>query len=241
MNLQTAFYTNAGGRENNEDFGSYSIGENNSSGAWFVADGLGGHRDGEVASKIAVSTAIEMFQANPELNSSNIAAIFKTANKNITTDKINFFEKRTTMTGLFVKNDRALWAHVGDSRLYYFNGNRLVLQTKDHSVSQIAVDVGEITPDRIRFHPDRNKLIKVLGSGPDVVPEVTEHETILQPGDAFLLCTDGFWEYVYETEMEIDRSKSRSPTAWLEYMLKRHYRRAPDNCDNYTAMAVFVQ
>lgn len=241
MKLLTAFYTNAGGRENNEDFADYYINESGICGAWFAADGLGGHRDGDIASKAAVGIAIEMFRANPELSSSNISAIFKTANEKVTAGKINFFEKKTTMTGLFVKDGKALWAHVGDSRLYYFSDRRLAFQTKDHSVSQIAVDVGEITFDQIRFHSDRSKLIKVLGGGSDIVPEVTEQETNLQPGDAFLLCTDGFWEYVYETEMEIDLSKSRTPTAWLEYMIKRHYKRAPENCDNYTAVAVFVE
>jgi serine/threonine protein phosphatase PrpC len=111
-----------------------------------------------------------MFSVNPELSSSNITAIFKTANEKVTEGKTNFFEKRTTMTGLFVKDDKALWAYVGDSRLYYFNDRRLAFQTKDHSVSQIAVDVGEITADQIRFHSDRSKLIKVLGGGTDIVP-----------------------------------------------------------------------
>jgi serine/threonine protein phosphatase PrpC len=70
---------------------------------------------------------------------------------------------------------------------------------------------------------------------------VLEKEAVLQSGDSFLLCTDGFWEYVYEIEMEIDLSKSRTPAAWLEYMLKRHYARVPENCDNYTAVAVFIE
>lgn len=240
LKTYTAVFTNQGGRNNNEDYAGYTLTADGEKGVWLVADGLGGHRNGEVASRMAVETMIEMFSLNPDVDESNITALFKTANERILQQSPEYSGMKTTLTALFIENNQALWAHAGDTRLYYFSAGRLSAQTKDHSVSQIAVDVGEISPDQIRHHADRSKLLRALGDNPDVMPAITPAPAQLQAGDAFLLCTDGFWEYVYETEMEIDLSKSLSPDAWLRLMAIRRAERAPEDSDNFTALAVFI-
>ena len=129
--------------------------------------------------------------------------------------------------------------HVGDSRLYYFRNGRLEKQTLDHSVSQIAVLMGEIPQEGIRFHADRNRVLRALGSGnakPDISPLME-----LKEDTAFLLCTDGFWEYVYEREMEETLKEAREPAVWLEKMRGILEKRIPEGNDNFSAAAVFCK
>lgn len=243
MKFITAMLSNVGGRGNNEDYVDYFYNEN-SYGAWITADGLGGHLDGEVASRLAVETSLEEFSANSALEAGNIERVFIAANDAVMNAQENQRPKsgmRTTMVGLFTNLKEVLWAHVGDSRLYFFRKGMVTAQTKDHSVSQMAVSAGEIVYDEIRFHEDRNKLLRVLGNNHKLKVDILETPLQLNSKDAFLLCTDGFWEYVYELEMEIDLAKANSPEEWLNYMYGRLYKRAEGNFDNFSAIAVFVE
>ena len=97
---------------------------------------------------------------------------------------------------------------MGDSRFYFFREGRLLLQTEDHSVPGAVARMGQMRYEDVRFSEDRNKLLKVIGNSEGLNMQSIPKEVELQPGDAFLLCSDGFWEYVYEQEMEIDLSKS---------------------------------
>ena len=146
---------------------------------------------------------------------------------------------RTTIVLLVTDFQSAMWAHIGDSRLYHFRSGRIIFQTKDHSVPQAMADAGDITHESIRFHEDRNRLLRSLGKESDLRPVIQKAPVPLHKGDAFLLCTDGFWEYVTETEMEVDLVKSDKPEQWLQNMEKRIINRADDNNDNYSATAVF--
>ena len=127
--------------------------------------------------------------------------------------------------------------HIGDSRLYHFRDGKLLKQTTDHSVSQMAVFMGEITTHEIRFHEDRNKVLRALGSN-SAKAEISEETELEEGRDAFLLCTDGFWEYVYEQEMEQALSQADSPKDWIRRMQKILQTRVPADNDNFTAAAV---
>lgn len=93
---------------------------------------------------------------------------------------------------------------------------------------------------QIRFHDDRNKLLKVLGNEDDLKLKKLCEPIALERGDAFLLCSDGFWEYIYEVEMEIDLIKSSTPQEWMTFMVKRLLSRVTTNNDNFTAICVFI-
>lgn len=243
MKFITALTSNIGGRDNNDDFASY-VYNDNSYGVWIVADGLGGYTKGDVASKIAVECVIREFETNIDLSPNNLQDILSKANLeviNAQEDKKSINKMRTTIVGLFTDSSKALWAHVGDSRLYFFKNGVITFQTRDHSVSQMAALSGDISPDKIRFHEDRNKLLRSLGNDTEVKIEVLKQPIGVDTGDAFLLCTDGFWELVYDVEMEIDLSKSTSPDMWIKYMIERIYERAPQGRDNFSAIAVFIQ
>ena len=145
---------------------------------------------------------------------------------------------KTTLVFLYIEDGCARWMHIGDSRLYHFSGGHLQSQTMDHSVSQMAVLMGEITPQEIRFHEDRNRVLRALG-GDNAKPDVSAPVILTGGNDAFLLCTDGFWEYVYEEEMEKTLQNAKTPQEWLKSMETILRTRTPADSDNFTAAAVF--
>jgi serine/threonine protein phosphatase PrpC len=147
---------------------------------------------------------------------------------------------RTTSVVLMVSGDRALWGHVGDTRLYHLRGGRIVAQTLDHSVPQALVQTGAIQASEIRRHPDRNRLLRSLGGEEDVAPALLDAPLTLESGDAFLLCSDGLWEHVTETEMEALLRGAGDPDTWLKRLEARVLGVARGAFDNYSATAVFV-
>ncbi|MBO7252716.1 MAG: hypothetical protein J6V25_08825, partial [Oscillospiraceae bacterium] len=140
---------------------------------------------------------------------------------------------------LNIEDGKARWMHVGDSRLYHFVNGKLVHQTTDHSVSQMAVMMGEITTHQIRFHEDRNRVLRSLG-GENAKADVSALLDVSSGNHAFLMCSDGFWEYVYEDEMEKTLQQASDPQAWIDSMEAILKQRIPSNNDNYTAGTVFV-
>ena len=166
-----------------------------------LADGLGGHDLGEVASEIAVDTAISLLE-NPEENS--IGAAIALAGEALLAkkkDDENLFAMRTTLVLAKLQDNTLRYGSIGDSRFYYFRDGKLILRTKDHSVPQMSVDMGTLDESMIRFSDDRNKLLKVLGADEDM-GAIAEYPPIaVESGDALLLCSDGFWEGIVEAEM----------------------------------------
>jgi serine/threonine protein phosphatase PrpC len=129
---------------------------------------------------------------------------------------------------------------VGDSRVYHFYNGKLVFQTRDHSASQLAVMMGEIKPEEIRFHEARSHVLKAIGQANPLKPEISE-EKLLRGNHAFLLCTDGFWEYVTEQEMVKALSESADPSGWLQAMRKIAADRMEPGNDNNTAVVIFLK
>jgi serine/threonine protein phosphatase PrpC len=227
-----------GGRDYNED----NVRHLQSGDAFVavVADGLGGHGGGSDASFIVAEEITDAFVREPQLEQGHLLAIFEKANAVVTDAQSPTNQMKSTGVGLFLKGQTVAWGHAGDSRLYHFINGLLQFQTLDHSVSQMAVFAGEITADQIRHHDDRNRVMKAFGLSEGFKAEIAP-ACLLESGfHAFLLCTDGFWEYVLEPEMEADLQESKSPEAWLNAMLQRLEQRAPENNDNYTAAAIFV-
>jgi PPM family protein phosphatase len=241
MPFATDRITRVGGRQNNEDAcGDLWLGN---AGCWVVADGLGGHRGGETASSLAVQAVLSSFQANPEFSTTALRQHLEAAQQAILKaqkEEPNLAGMRTTIVVLITDSLHALWAHVGDSRLYCLDAGRIAFRTKDHSVVQAMVSAGELSPREIRHHEDRNRLLRCLGnSNGDLRPEFLPQDRTLYRGTTFLLCTDGFWENISEAEMEVDLAKADSPRDWLAKMETRLLERTTEDSDNYTAVAVF--
>lgn len=237
MNVKIAALTDIGGRTNNDD--TVSKRQKDDSSWVFVGDGLGGYAGGKMASEAAAKALMDASHRGSLLIDSRMQEAAAAANEAVlSVQREKRGNMKTTMVFLTIEDGRAKWMHVGDSRLYHFHCGRIVTQTKDHSVSQMAVLMGEITSQQIRFHEDRNRVLRALGSE-SAKPEISQTVMLTSGEDVFLLCTDGFWEYVYEEEMEGLLQKSITPEQWLEAMQQLLLTRVPQDNDNFTAAAVF--
>jgi serine/threonine protein phosphatase PrpC len=242
LEFETALLSSAGGREDNEDCCDFR--RDGQSGLWVLADGLGGHRGGEIASQLAVASALESFNADSRVSAELLTAHMDRAHASLLERQRaepDLAGMRTTVVMLLASDDAAFWAHSGDSRLYWFRGGKLAVQTRDHSVPQRLADAGEIRTDQIRFHEDRSRLLRSLGARQESGATSGTLPGKPEPGDAFLLATDGFWEYVTEPEMEEDLAASSDPQKWLALMEARLCQRAASDSDNYSALAIRVQ
>jgi len=208
--------------------------------AAIVADGLGGHGGGQIASGIAANSIFNMFRREPRIEAEYIRQLFERANQDVLSAQTAQLKMKSTGVALFINKTAAVWGHVGDSRLYCFQDGTLSHQTTDHSVSQMAVFAGEIKKEQIRFHPDRNKVLRAFGGSESLKPEISSVHTLTVGFYAFLLCTDGFWEYVREPEMEIELAKAGAPSDWLQGMIQRLAGRVPKNHDNFSAVSIFI-
>ena len=230
-------YSDVGGRENNED----AVLTLSSGGEYLftVADGLGGHDCGEVASGIAVQILKEAFLRSSPAAPFDCENALEEANRAIIEEQRRTGKKmRTTAATVLIRGGRAEIAHTGDSRVYLFRQGRMFMRTLDHSAAQIAVVMGQISPDEIRRHPDRNVLTRVLGGTDELRADITGVD--LCAGDALLICADGFWEHVTEEQMADALEKSKDPAKWLERMRDIRQRTAPGRSDNHSAAAVYV-
>lgn len=203
-----------------------------------LADGLGGHGGGKTASSAAAQLITGCWEggAAPDV----LRELAGKAHQKVLSLQTPSCQMKTTAVILALEPGRFGWAYAGDSRLYHFDNGRLVWQSRDHSASQIAVLLGQITPDQIRFHEDRSRIYRALGQVDG--GEVDTGEGELGPGrHAFLLCSDGFWEYVCEHEMERELAASATPQQWLDRMRALLRYRVPADNDNNSAAAVWVE
>ncbi|MBF0553864.1 MAG: serine/threonine-protein phosphatase [Nitrospirae bacterium] len=239
--FKTQQFTHKGGRPNNEDYCGFVTLAGLS--CWAVADGAGGHNGGEVASKTAVEAILDAFKAEPGLSVSHLKKYLERAQQEIIIKQKapDTCSMRTTIVLLVSDYNNALWAHAGDSRLYMLKDGRIYFQTKDHSVPQALAGAGQISTEQIRGHQDRNRILKSLGTEGGVSATIMDVKVSVKKGDAFLICTDGFWDNITETEMEIDYAKSETPEAWLKHMRARIVRRVDGEYDNYSAIAVSAE
>jgi PPM family protein phosphatase len=239
--FETATLSAPGGRMDNEDSLGYRMAKG--SGCWALADGLGGHRGGEAASRLAVEAVLSSFEEDPSVMEDALNTHLARANRAVLDRQISEPElahMRTTMVTLIASPQAAMWAHAGDSRLYWFRKGKIQEQTLDDSVPQRLVAAGEISADQIRFHEDRSRLLNSLGTRDQVLRSHREMPGAPQPDDAFLLASDGFWECVTEPEMENDFAATANSEAWIRKMEARLKQRALADHDNYSAIAVRV-
>lgn len=236
MIIKTFCMSDVGGRATNDD--TASIYQERGKAWVYVGDGLGSYAGGKRASKTAGDALLTMAKQGSMLPKERLQDAALLADKAVKDlQKATRGNMKTTLVFLAVEDGKARWMHVGDSRLYHFRDGKVVKQTTDHSVSQMAVFMGEISLHEIRFHEDRNKVLRALG-GDNAKAEISEEVEVIDGRDAFLLCTDGFWEYVYESEMEQALQASVNPKDWVHRMEKILKTRVPSDNDNFTAAAL---
>lgn len=234
-------YTNCGGRDYNEDATGHRVKGNN--GIFLVADGLGGHQYGELASACVRDTLLQGFESGFEGDPGEwLKEKLSAANRNILALQAekNAVLKSTAVV-LTVREGRALWANVGDSRLYYLHDSKIWAYTNDHSVAYKKYRAGEIPREQLATDEDQSCLLRSLGSEDRNEPEFYEENPLLEPGDAFLLCSDGVWEYLQEEEILIDLFKANSARQWAEFLLLRLIDRVRGDHDNLTVLALMIR
>lgn len=226
-------YTDKGGRENNEDF--VAITED----TFVLADGLGGHSNGETASKLAAEYMIRRADEIMSIDNEVLHELIEEVNQVVVLNRMG--DMATTIVTAFVRNGYFNYFNVGDSRLYYFRDKHILIQSRDHSVTQACVDLGEIKPAQMRFHQDRNKLTKALGLKTEIHVSQRFEPIKIKCEDSFLLCSDGFWENIYEDEMIECLCKSNTPQEWVGQMLDIVKKRVKKCHDNISVICVFLR
>lgn len=234
--FESAQISRRGGRETNQD--AVWMGEATGWYCWALADGLGGMGGGELAAQAAVAAFAGVVGGELERMAEAAQSAVLAQQK----AQPEFASMRTTLVVLVSDGRNARWMHCGDSRLYRFRGGRVVDQTLDHSVPQTLVDAGRIEPAEIRQHPDRNRLLRSLGSVEAGMEMSPAWRDVLE-GDAYLLASDGFWEWITEREMETELAKAESAAAWLRGMelrvVERVVKLEGNSVDNYSAIAIW--
>ena len=239
MKIDSYAFSAIGGREDNQDaFGQMVEGEN---ALLVVADGLGGHEHGSLASSCTVSALQESWKADEEYDAEALTALVCAANDAILKmqEEQNCSAKSTVVL-LSIQGGKALWANSGDSRLYFLRDGEIRSITEDHSVAYKKYRSGEITRAEIATDEDQSALLRTLGGPTRWQPDVAGEEE-LKTDDAFLLCSDGFWEYVSDEEILIDRMKAGNAEEWAEKMLIRLAARIPKDCDNLTVITAILE
>lgn len=207
-----------------------------------VADGMGGHAAGEVASNIAVDTLADLIGRSDQTKQpgKTLSAAVATANEKIFTQAKNQPSQQgmgTTLSALWVPGSagRAYLAHVGDSRIYLYRHHQIKLITADHSFVSEMVRNGNITAEEAEHHPRRNMLTRALGAADSVEVDLLEMD--LLPGDMLLGCTDGLSSLVSHQEIANILKHSGDLTTKLQQMVDLALARGGH--DNVTALLVY--
>ena len=186
-----------GGRRNNQDRMGYSF--TRDALLLLLADGMGGHIQGEMAATIALQTIGILFQqqATPYVKKPErfledaFLAAHRELHRYCAVNKLPE-TPRTTIVGCLIQHNNAFWAHCGDSRLYWMRQGQILARTRDHSRIETLIAQGKVDPSERDSHPERNKLFNCIGAPSMPIVELSRRAS-LQPGDVILLCSDGLW------------------------------------------------
>ncbi len=228
-----------GGREKNEDRMGYCY--TRDALLFALADGMGGHPEGEVASQLALQTLAAMFQRDSKpqlgdplrfLHEAIIAGHHQLLR--YATQRALIDTPRTTVVACVLQGNSAYWAHCGDSRLYMVRGDKLLARTRDHSYSELQQTMSQVVPLGERFN--RNVLFTCLGSpGKPVVDTVGP--ILLQSGDRLLLCSDGLWGSVPDEQI-VEQLSHRVISDAVPELVELALRNGGPKSDNVSVLAV---
>lgn len=241
-------------RDHNEDsllvlnLGINNLSQDYTRGLYIVADGMGGHAAGELASNMAIRYTAEailsaylptLLDIGADYAEEPVAELLKKAvlhaNEAIRqASKVQGNDMGTTLTLALVVGDRATIANVGDSRTYLYREGKLRRISRDHSLVMRLVELGQLTDEEIYTHPQRNAVLRSLGDQSDI--EVDIFTERLHPGDALLLCSDGQWEMTHDPQMEKLLAQHPDPQVAAEELIKAGNQAGGE--DNITSILV---
>ncbi len=212
-------------------------------GIFVVADGMGGHAAGEVASEMAVRVVARELGSLKGLSDDQVAdrmrLAIRAANGAIFDRTLTEHDKRgmgTTVTTLVLYDTRFLIGQVGDSRAYLFRDGKLIQLTKDHSYVQEQVDAGYLTPEQARSHPYSNVITRCVGANSEVMPDI--YLGTAKPKDVFLLASDGLTGMLEDRQLAELLAPTRMPQEQVDELIAEANRHG--GLDNITAIIVRV-
>jgi protein phosphatase len=230
-------------RENNED--AYSYWEPSSDKEFahkgrllIVADGMGGHQGGQEASHLAAQVVQEVYAGDKYPDGhENTPQAFLIAGIRAAHQQIRSHADQnpalqgmgTTCTAVALVGNHVYFAHIGDSRLYLVRASVISQLTHDHSYVGRLVESGVINPEDAESHPQRHILTAALGAGTEVSPDTPEQPIELQKGDKLLLCTDGLWGLISDSELQKTVSSRPTMEACRALLQMAKDRGGPDN------------
>lgn len=209
---------------------------------WIVADGVGGHRGGRVASGMAVDALADAYYSldnddtlpaggSPTIED-RLMRSFREANEKIFTQAQrdpSVHGMASTCTALVLYAGRVFVGHLGDSRAYLVRDGQIRQLTTDHSLVQERIDAGLLTPEEARTHADRNIITRSLGFEPDIEPEILRPPIAVQPGDRYVLSTDGLHGLVSDAEIAETVQRFEPPEACRRLVEAANASGGPDN------------
>lgn len=248
MQVECAEISLLGGRDNNQDRVATKVFD--PAALLVVSDGMGGHADGERAAEMAVSHLVQKFsqlaQAQPLLDPYGFLHLgLGQAHERVVQFGAGVdleHRPRATAAMVVVQDDSAYLAHVGDSRIYHLRRGKILHRTRDHSHVELLLRGGLINADQAQNHPMRNFVESCLG-GEDQLPEMTlAPRRALLTGDVLLLCTDGFWASLDETQLAAALSmRDAALDGALKELAEEAVRAAGNAGDNTSAVALRFQ
>jgi serine/threonine protein phosphatase PrpC len=229
-------------RSGNED--NFYASAGSFGGLFMVADGMGGHAAGEVASEMAVQIVARDLRDITDESWSRIsemmAEALRHANRLIHDRTLIETDKQgmgTTASVLLLRNGRYVIGQIGDSRVYVLRDGALMQLTKDHSYVQEQVDAGFLTPEQARYHPYSNVITRCVGAGEEVEPDVFQGD--IRPGDVFLVSSDGLTGMVDDRRLHQLLLSRASPERIVTALISEANGRG--GLDNITAIVVQVE
>ena len=236
-----------GMRATNQDAGGQA--QHGDIACFVIADGAGGHEGGEIAAKLVVDATLGSFAAAPAFGARALISYVQAAVDSVAENKKRHQSRAdmsSTVAALLIDgaSGQALWAHLGDTRVYLFRANKVLAVSKDHSLTQQLIDAGYARADQLRVHPQRNILFAAVGSEGETPIALGEGPLTLRDGDALLICTDGLWEWVREADMENTLALAADDVEWMEALCAiadTVSARFEKERDNFSAYAIRVQ
>jgi serine/threonine protein phosphatase PrpC len=243
LEIAIASCSQRGARESNQD--DWRTGSTGAQHYAVLADGAGGHRDGAVAAYAAVEqVALRLANGTP-FGAQRLTQAIAEAHVQLQREQgaaQGTQRMHATVVALWIDGaeQRALWSHVGDSRLYRVRHGAVQLLTSDDSVVQRMLDAGLLTERQAQTHPHKNQLVAALGMPDAVEPHTLPQPVALEDGDAYLLCTDGWWGSLERRDIAQTLCDASSADEWLVLMRAGIEARSQPTQDNFSAIGVWV-
>ncbi len=240
MRIEYADLSLLGDREDNQDRVTVSAAEQ--AALLIVIDGMGGHSDGSRAADTALKSLLESFRQTSLPMFDPLGFLHMALSRahdevaKLGNGQAIDTRPRATTAICLVQEGAAFWAHIGDSRVYHLRHGKIVQRTRDHSHVELLLREGKITEEELPTHPMRNFVECCLGGDP-AIPEMTvSGRNTLLPGDVLLLCTDGIWANLRDTDIAgFFREDNQELRAWLEALGRRAVQASAPFSDNSTA------